>query len=261
MFEALFASAIAFSLFEWIALAVAFVFIVLSISVYAEDAFGLSFFTMLLCFVAIGYVYHQPLIAYFHSTSLIHAIMEPIALYLAIGVGVSFVNWILFCMHVKTRYRNMILPYLTDSDAFQKYANAVIKNLNDGRPTPIDPLTVTDDFIRRVLQLDIAANNKDHIFGRSYKVNTMFDLYSLKHEQSILSVEDTIAKKMAELFPPKTLRGKAILASAVFEWPITILSILFSRFLTVIVDKVIFVSRKFIDLVSHVAFGSHEIKL
>jgi hypothetical protein len=262
MFAALMAGAVAFTLIEWIAVAAALVLLVVSIAVYSNEHYGVSFVTMVAMFVSIGVFAHVPVFDLIRQPSAIaHAVLLPIVVYLLIGVVVSFANWVLYCMHVKTRYRNLVLPYLMDSEKFANYRANILKQMNDQRKVQFADTDLTDDFVRQVLQLDLATSNKQTIFGYAYKVNTSFDTWTLRQYEMIEDMQAMIAKKMAELFPPRTLQGKTILASAVFEWPITILSTLFSRVLTVLVDKVIFVSRKFIDWVSRISFGSHEIKI
>jgi hypothetical protein len=255
-----FAGAFAFGLIEWVLIAVIAIALVTSIVSYAAESFGFSFTALVVIYAALGFINKGPLLDYVHAGSMVKAIAYPVGIYLAVGVLVSLVNWIFYVMHVKTRYRNFVLPYLTDSVKFASYKQTVIEAQNAGN-TPIDPALFTDDIVRKILQLDMASQNRLEIFGRSYGARIEFKLGYLKQYGTIAEIEKMVTTIMLENFPPKTLKGKAILASAIFEWPITILSLVFSRILTVLADWLIFTSRKFIDWVSSITFGSHEIKL
>lgn len=260
MFD-LFAGVVAFSILDWVLVAVALIALVGSITSYAHERFGVSFLGLLAIVGVAGFMNHTQLLDMFHQGSLVKTLVKPVVGYLIAGIIVSLVNWIFYVMHVKTRYRNLVLDTLNDSTKLEKFKETVIENQNNGSATPLDAALFTDDVIRKVLQLATVADNKLEIFGYSYDLSINFYLSSLKSFASIADIEAMVDKRMAEIFPPKTLKGRGILASAVFEWPITILSLLFSRLLTVLVDKLLFASRKFIDWVSHISFGSHEIKL
>jgi hypothetical protein len=258
MFAGFLAGILAFTLLEWAAAAVFLLFLIISIATYSHEKYGPSFFTMVVSLVGIGFIFKSDLLSYVATTGLVLAIAKPVIGYLIIGIIVSFVNWIFYCMHAKTKYRNLVLITLNDTVAFAAHKAQVIKRLFGGDATA----TVTDDFARKVLQLQVVSRNQNEIFGHAYSVRSvpsygMSDLEGTTVESATAYIDQT----MANVLPPRALRGKVILSSAVFEWPITILSLVFSRILTVLVDKLVFISRKLVDKVSHLSFGSTDIAL
>jgi hypothetical protein len=257
MFAGFLAGLFAFTIVEWAATAVFLLFLVVSIATYSHEKYGPSFFTMLVSLAGIGFIFKNDLLTYVSTTGLVLGIAKPVVEYLLIGLVVSFVNWIFYCMHAKTKYRDLVLNTLNDSVAFATHKAEVIRRVFGENSSE----TVTDDFARKVLQLLVVARNAGAIFGNSYKGRALgFTLHDLEGK-SVAKTQEYIDNTMADVLPPRALRGKVILTSAVFEWPITILSLVFKRILTVLVDKLVYISRKLVDKVSHFSFGSTDIKL
>lgn len=255
MFSLLIADLMAFTVLEWAFCAGAILFLVLSIVGYSNEKYGTSFVLMLVSILGLGFLGKASVIEHFQTVGIFAGVIKPIIYYVLIGFVVSFVNWVFFCMHAKTKYRNHVLRTLMDGRSFAQLKQNIAETMQ------LDITAITDDFARKVLQLQVATHKSDSIFGRSYKAN--FDVFSYSNlkGQKLEDASVDIDKRLAEILPPRALRGVVILTSAVFEWPITILSLLFSRLLTVIVDKVVFASRKLVDAVAHISFGSTDVKL
>jgi len=257
MFAGFLAGLFAFTMIEWAATAVFLLFLVISIATYSREQYGPSFVTMVVSILGIGFIFKTDFLSYIATSGLVLGIAKPVIGYLIVGLVVSFVNWIFYCMHAKTKYRDFVLNTLNDTVAFAAHKTEVVRRLfgaNSGE-------TVTDDFARKVLQLQVVSRNSSAIFGNSYNNRvpgyTMHDLEGT----TVAKAQEYIDATMADMLPPRALRGKVILTSAVFEWPITILSLVFKRILTVLVDKLVYISRKLVDKVSHLSFGSTDIKL
>jgi hypothetical protein len=258
MFAGFLAGLFAFTIVEWAATAVFLLFLAVSIATYSHEKYGPSFVTMLVSLAGIGFIFKTDLLTYVSTTGLVLGIAKPVIAYLLIGLVVSFVNWVFYCMHAKTKYRDLVLNTLNDPVAFASHKAAIIKHLG-----LVDDSVnqVTDDFARKVLQLQVVARNSQRIFGNSYNSRVSSFVMSDLDGKTVDETLARIDQSMADALPPRALRGKVILSSAVFEWPITILSLVFKRILTVLVDKLVYVSRKLVDKVSHLSFGSTDIKL
>lgn len=256
MFAGFLAGLFAFTIVEWVAVAAFVVFLVMSVATYSHEQYGPSFFTMVVSLAGLGFLFKTDLLTYVQNSNIVLAIAKPLIAYVVIGFVVSFVNWVFFCMRAKERYRSQVLEVI-QSTTYYNNALAAIKKGFGTVDYDLDA-TLTKPLIQKIIQAYAATNYNSDIFGSSYSAPDKF--YYNRLDGMTLEVADAYATEtLASALPPKATRGKAILASAVFEWPITILSLVFSRILTVLVDKIIYASRKLFDAVSKLSFGSTDI--
>jgi hypothetical protein len=267
MFAGFLAGFLAFTIVEWVAAAAFLVFLVISIATYSHEKYGPSFFTMVVSLVGLGFLFKANLLDYVHASGLVLGIAKPLIAYIVIGLVVSFVNWVFFCMRAKEKYREKVLKVLQSTASYNNYVDNIKKGLGVLKVKTDAGEQVVDVFgglskgaIQTIIQAFVATNHAESIFGNSYAYPDRMYWNALDGLNAAES-EALAVETLAAALPPKATRGKAILASAIFEWPITILSLVFSRILTVLVDKLIYASRKVIDKVSHISFGSTDISV
>lgn len=256
MFAGFLAGFLAFTIVEWVAAAAFLGFLVISIATYSHEKYAPSFFTMAASLVGLGFLFKTDLLTYVQTSGLVLGIAKPLIAFIVIGFVVSFVNWVFFCMRAKERYRSRVLAVMQSTSTYNNTVDAIKKGF--GTVDYDLNATLTKPLIQKLIQAYAATNHNEDVFGYSYASPDRF--YFGQLQGKTLEEADTLATQvLADALPPKATRGKAILASAVFEWPITILSLVFSRILTVLVDKIIYASRKLFDAVSKLSFGSTDI--
>ena len=253
MFAPILAGFLAFTFLEWAVFAVAAILLIASITTYSDERYGPSFVCLLAVFAGAGFITHTSLLGYFAANGILIGIVKPVAAYLVIGLIVSLINWIMYVMRAKDKYADAVRNYydarITDTTA--KLQGFV--KLAEGE-------TITA-LAKKAVQLQIALQNQSEIFGRAYAKGRVNFALDDVNGLTLAQADALVDQKLHDLLPPKALRGINILSSAVFEWPITILSLLFSRFLHMIVNRVLLAGRALFDFVSRVSFGSHDVKL
>jgi hypothetical protein len=257
LFSMILADFLAFTFLEWFAFAAVILLLIGSISTYSDERYAPSFVCLIAAAVGGAYITHTTILSYLATNGLVLGIAKPVIAYLVIGLVVSLFNWIMYNMRAKDRYADAVRNWYdtrVKSDAAKIVGNLV----------PVDgaiELGDTSALVKKAISLSIAVANQAEIFGRAYRPSRVTFSYDDLSGLTIAQADEVVTKKLHDLLPPKALRGVNILSSAVFEWPITILSLLFSRFLQMIVNRVLLAGRGLFDFVSRISFGSHDVKL
>jgi hypothetical protein len=254
------------SFVEWIIVAAGIVFLLASSVSYSNERYGASGFTLVLSFAAFGFLMKDVFKGLALSAMVVPA-LKIVGLYLVIGAIVSLFNWFVFVIQVKNRYRNIAQTNLQRESFLETVKGEFLSNLTKAaRHMSLETLNITalsDAVAHKIGLVTIVHENHVQIFGRAY--SGRLDFERLKFERIAKMNEDDLNayldRTLAFFFPPKTRIGMPILVSAVFEWPAVIISNLFSRFITAVVEKLVWISRKGIDAVSGLLFGSHNIEL
>lgn len=264
-----------FSLLYWIFLAVAFGFTILSVNLFDSKYYGFSGTSMLPPLVIIGWFNRDYIGSVLTAHGPVIGVIQLILMYAAAGIVVSFVNWIFYCWHVKDRYQEAVTDEArTNYDQTAEYVISKLGVFTDAFTSSdidtSDPTKygLTKMHIQKYLQIAITKTNARIIFGdrnhadyvlSSVKADTdNLIKNSLGDEDRGLARMDAILHKM---YPPKALACKRLLIAAALEWPITVLWLVLARVIRTICDRAFWISRRFLDFVSRISFGSHDVKL
>lgn len=252
------------SMFEWGIVALSIVFLLISSVNYSSEKYGSSGFMLTLSFIALGFLMKDSFKGLALMAMIVPA-LKIIGLYLVIGIVISLFNWFVFVIQVKNRYRKVA----TDALQRESFLDMVKSNFLTNMKKAASHLgvqqvtTVSDQLLHKLCLLHITHDEKLTIFGNAYSYR--LNIETLNYDRAVRMSESELSmhldRSLQFIFPPKTRIGMPILVSAIFEWPAVIISNLFSRFITAVVEKIVWISRKGIDAVSGFLFGSHNIEL
>lgn len=253
------------SFIEWIVVAAGLVCLFASSFSYSNDRYGASGFTFVIGLAAFGFIMRDTVHG-LTMTAMIVPALKIIGLYLVIGALVSLFNWFVFVVQVKNRYRNVAQENLQRTSFLENVKDEFIDNLNKAakhRGIAAQYTDLSDALWHKIGLVKIIHDNHSTIFGRTYSNRLNFERFNFDRIVKLNSDELSayLDRTLAFFFPPKARIGMPILVNAVFQWPIVLISNLFSRFISAVVEKVMWISRKGIDAVSGMLFGSHNIEL
>jgi hypothetical protein len=264
-----------FSLLYWVFLAVAFGFIILSINLFDSKYYGFSGTSMVPPLVIIGWFNRDYIGSVLAAHGPVIGVIQLILMYAAAGIVVAFVNWVFYCWHVKDRYQEAVTDEArTRYDDIAEYIIAKLGVFTDevtlSNIDTSDPMKygLTKMHIQKWLQIKITQSNATTIFGDRNHASYVLSMVksdvdnlitnSITDEDRGLARMDTILHKM---YPPKALACKRLLIASALEWPITVLWLILARVIRTICDRAFWISRRFLDFVSRISFGSHDVKL
>ena len=253
------------SMFEWGIVALSIVFLLIASFNYSSENYGSSGFMLALSFAAFGFLMRDS-IKGLALDDMIVPTLKIIGLYLVIGAVVSLFNWFVFVIQVKNRYCDVAQENLQRESFLENVKSEFFQNFTKAekhRGVVSQITALSDATLHKLCLVKIVRDNYATIFGRTYAIR--LDVEHFNYDRIVRMNEDELSahldRSLQFFFPPKTRIGMPILVSAIFEWPAVIISNLFSRFITAIVEKLVWVSHKGIDAISSVLFGSNDIKL
>jgi hypothetical protein len=210
------------------------------------------------------------------SRGIVVAIIELVALYAVIGLAVSFVNWIFYCWHVKDRYQEAVVEkFRNDYDGAAKFMIKAFGIITPDRlatgeidTSKPEQYGISATLIKKYIQVRATMDSARTIFDDrniADYVKTVADA-DWKNFKDNASKDDDKGEArldalLHKMLPPKALHCKRILIAAALEWPVTVLWLLLARVVRTICDRTFWISRGFLDFISKISFGSHDVKV
>jgi hypothetical protein len=261
---------------QWIAIIIAVGLLLLSINLFDDRSYGGAGASMIVPTVVLAFFARHQIGDLIAARGLVVAIIELIALYAVIGLAVSFINWIFYCWHVKDRYQEAVVEkFRNDYDSSAKFMIKAFGNLSqtmldNGEIDTSKPeqYGISAALIKKYIQVRATIDNARTIFddrGIAEYVKAVADA-DWKNFKDNASKDDDKGEArldalLHKMLPPKALHCKRILIAAALEWPVTVLWLLLARVVRTICDRAFWISRGFLDFISKISFGSHDVKV
>lgn len=265
-----------FAFFGWAALVIMVILLIIAVNLFDDHSYGGATAAFVPTLILAGLVGRDYISAAIHAHGVVLGTIQLLAYYAVAGLAVSFVNWVFYSWHVKDRYQDAVIASVkTNWDAF---AESIIAKL--GTPTEDDPNNenievgnlakygLSQDHVKKYIQIKAIADNSRTIYGSAKIADAMTSITSSDRSSLMTNAVKDADKGLARMdailhamLPPKAIHCKTMLTATALEWPITVLHLLLARVIRTICDRVFWISRGFLDAVSKLAFGSHDVKI
>lgn len=200
-------------------------------------------------------------------------VFDYVVTYLVLGFVFSFVYWIFYCWEVKERYEKYVLNVINSLSKDQYFSSrkfrirVVWEKRNSNESISVNE---TPKFVEALLKADLIIENAEAILKKRNVFNSTTLKYSYLTEYIQVADKKCLSKSAAErddelsavvyeyiskILPPKFANNKQEIVWASVYWPVTMLGILFDKFFSRIVEKIISMFGQTYNKISALAFG------
>lgn len=233
--------------FSWVIVLVAMVF---AMSAFDSKSYKFSAFIELAILGFVGWVINVQVEGGLMSLFNLDTALKIGAGYVAAGVAVAFVQYIVYCWRVKENYSNLVddMP-----PSVLATAKAKLKAIYDAESLP-DPDDVTVMWAAKhsVVNDNIIDLLEDEADGRWGTRDYLREQLKINSEIPVIADFEAALKKV---LPPKFKMVKGMLLWSGIMWPVTLAWLLLFRFVRQIIERIMSWSRVVFDFFGSLAFG------